>query len=260
MDGQLPADEQARVEAHLRTCQSCHDDLRTLRWTHDLLQEVVPVPVPRSFVIREADVVRARRTLLGGRPLATLQWATALVAIMLVLVVTGDVWRGAQLTPKGTQPAILSVRMQAAPDQVTLSPETDVITTIPVQSERLAQPAQTPVTPAGEAGLAQEAPIDKAIAGTTEPVFKSATDGESEGQPLPQPAEESPRISTSAPQPAEQPADAAPIVTPPPNELTHSVAGFPWMQAGWRVAEIGLGVLLVGLVVAVVWMRRRKRT
>jgi hypothetical protein len=29
------------------------------------------------------------------------------------------------------------------------------------------------------------------------------------------------------------------------------------VRAGWRVAEVGLGLLLIGLIVAVVWTRRR---
>ena len=36
--------------------------------------------------------------------------------------------------------------------------------------------------------------------------------------------------------------------------------GGPLRPAGWRMAEIGLGVLLVGLVIAVIWMYRHKKT
>ncbi len=291
MDGQLPADEQARVEAHLRTCDSCRDDLRTLRWTHDLLQEVVPVPIPRSFVIREADVARPKRTWIGGRPLATLQWATALVAILLILVVTGDVWIGARLVPGGAQPAVSIMGMQAATDKVTVTAEAEVIVTHPVQSESAAESAralatliepETKVsqdtetsghpgeamggkgvpagTPTGPAVPAESAPVDKEIVATAGPVFKGVDDKESESQPPPQPGEESPQLPTSVPQLGKQPADAAPVATQPPDWAERPATRFPWMQAGWRVAEIGLGVLLVGLVIAVVWVRRHKRT
>jgi hypothetical protein len=258
MDGQLPDDEQARVEAHLSTCQRCRDDLRTLRWTHDLLQEVVPVPIPRSFVIREADVTRPKRATLGGRSLATLQWATALVAIMLVLVVTGDVWNSARFGFGGAQPAMSSAELQAALAPVTVSPETEVIVTIPVQSESLAQSAQTPAAPTGEAMRLQVAPADKAAVAIEEPMSEDVNE-ESESQTPSQSGGESAQLPTLVPQHDGESADSAPVAAQLPYESKRPATWFPLTQAGWRIAEIGLGALLVGLVIAVVWVRRRKR-
>jgi hypothetical protein len=260
MDGHLSVDEHARVEAHLRTCDSCRDDLKTLRWTHDLLQEVVPVPVPRSFVIREADVARPRRSWLGGRPLATLQWATALVAVLLVLVVTGDVWIGARLVPGGEESAVSIMRMQPATDKVAITREKEVVVTSPVQSESPAEPAQAPATPPEAAMLAEGAPADKAIVDTTRPVLKDVGETEWQSQLPPQPGEESPPFPTSVPKPGEQPAHAVPAATQPADGPEHLATRFPWLQAGWRVAEIGLGALLVGLLIVIVWVRLHKTT
>jgi len=257
MDGQLSADEHARVEAHLRTCHSCRDDLRTLRWTHDLLQEVVPVPIPHSFILREADVARSRQAWFGGRSLTALQWATALVAILLVLVVTGDVWISMRPSPGAKQPAISAMRVQSATDQVTVSIEAEVILTEPAQSESPTEPLQLPAAPTGEAMLAQEAPVDKAMSATTGPVLEGAQE-ESEKQPLPEPGEESPQLPTSEPQPVEQPEGV--VADAPPNGSESRAIELPWMRAGWRAAEIGLVVLLVGLIIAVLWVLRDKKT
>jgi hypothetical protein len=75
---------------------------------------------------------------------------------------------------------------------------------------------------------------------------------------------------------AEQEDQAPPLaMAPPPDTVAEesqreprtaespepkSVPGLPTLltRVGWRVAEIGLGILLVGLVVAVIWGRRRR--
>jgi hypothetical protein len=177
---------------------------------------------------------------------------------MFVLVVTGDLWKNTQLGPGGVQPAMSSADMQVALDQATVSPETEVIVTITVQSEGLAQSAQTPATPMGEAMRLQVAPAEKAAGATEEPVFEGAKE-ESESQPPSQSGGESPQRPTPMPQADEQPADAAPVVAQLPHESKRPAIPFPWTQAGWRIAEVGLGVLLVGLVIAMIWVRRRKR-
>ena len=289
IDGQLGGDEQARVEAHLNTCQSCRDDLRTLRWTRDLLQEVAPVPVPRSFVIREADVSRPKRAAFGRRPLASLQWATALVAIMFIAVVTGDVWRNAQYPSGGAEQPTWSARKQTLPERVVGSPEAEIEATVPVEGERLAQQAQTPAPPLDEAMKLQGLPADNAPLAAEAPAAEGEEAMESQAAPV-RPGEEPSPPPPAVPQPDEQPVDATPLAaqlpderladatplaaqlpderpadaTPAaaqlPDELERPAARPSRMQARWRVAEIGLGVLLVGLVIAVIWVRRHTRT
>jgi len=97
MDQQLTAFDRARAEQHLSACAECRQGLRSLRWTRQLLRQAPVARVPRSFVIREADVVPAR---MAGRrgPVFALRWATAIVVALLVLVFAGDLYTGGLLT------------------------------------------------------------------------------------------------------------------------------------------------------------------
>jgi hypothetical protein len=82
----------------------------------------------------------------------------------------------------------------------------------------------------GVAVPAEDASIDKESVATTGPVFEGETEEKRESQPIFQSAD-----GVSA--------------------ATQS----PLIRTGWLVAKIGLSVLLAGLIVAVVWLRRRKQ-
>lgn len=90
LDGRLSSDERRVVEHHLARCSTCRWNLRTLRQTVEWARELPMVPVPRAFTLpvapRARVVPQPRRSWL---PL--LQGATALVALLLVFVVAGDV-------------------------------------------------------------------------------------------------------------------------------------------------------------------------
>ena len=124
MDGQLPDRERARVQAHLNACPDCRKELRSLRWTQNLAQQIPIVPVPRSFIVREADLeahhIAQPRPLLVPT-LARLQTAGAIVAVLLVMVVAGDMFvtRG----PWMGRPGALSMEAPppAEPDTLTLA-------------------------------------------------------------------------------------------------------------------------------------------
>jgi len=93
VDGELTAREQQRVEAHLAHCDACVEELRTLRYTKELLSKA-PMPLlPRSFVVRQADLeerpVMARRRGFG-LAYAYLKGATAVIAVAFALLVAGD--------------------------------------------------------------------------------------------------------------------------------------------------------------------------
>jgi hypothetical protein len=105
LDDQLSEEERARVEDHLHACERCRRDLRTLRWTTGLLRETPALEVPRSFVLREADLAPQRAAPAWRSPFA-LRWATAVVAVLLVLVVAGDALTGAWLPRHGAAPPV----------------------------------------------------------------------------------------------------------------------------------------------------------
>jgi len=90
IDGELTARERARVETHLEECQDCTENLTTLRHTVALVKELPLVRAPRSFAVRPA-VVRAKPSLAPPSwGYGLLKGATALAALLLVLLIGGD--------------------------------------------------------------------------------------------------------------------------------------------------------------------------
>jgi len=60
IDGRLNADSVDFVNKHFGTCAGCSEEFETLRLTVGLFNRVPSVAAPRSFAIREIDVVEAR--------------------------------------------------------------------------------------------------------------------------------------------------------------------------------------------------------
>lgn len=90
IDGELTARERARVEKHLEECRACTENLATLRQTVTLVRELPLVRAPRSFAVRPA-VVRAKPSLAPPSwGYGLLKGATALAALLLVLLIGGD--------------------------------------------------------------------------------------------------------------------------------------------------------------------------
>jgi anti-sigma factor RsiW len=90
LDGELTLRERTRVEQHLKECQACAENLRTLRQTVALLKELPAVPAPRSFAVRP----RVAKTRPAPAPSAwgygLLKGATAISALLFVLLIGGD--------------------------------------------------------------------------------------------------------------------------------------------------------------------------
>ena len=84
IDGELSPQEKALVEGHLRECADCRQELETLRRTVAILRDAPRPALPRSFVIRRADLEKA--PALSRAP-AFLRVAAALGAAAFVLVV-----------------------------------------------------------------------------------------------------------------------------------------------------------------------------
>jgi len=134
IDERLSADNVDFVKRHVATCAGCSEDLETLRLTVDLFTRVPSVAVPRSFAIREIDVVEARpdrprvpHPALGiGRAsifdLERLRWlrpATAIVAVALVVVLAIDFL---QVVPQDGR-VDMQLPVDQAPTRVLASPE-----------------------------------------------------------------------------------------------------------------------------------------
>ncbi len=101
--------EQEMVTHHLAWCEACRSELDSLRATVELLHRVPQVSPPRSFVLARVEPVPRRAVVRA------LQAATAVVAVLLALVFTGDMLHFFQYeVPAPEEEALPEERM--APD------------------------------------------------------------------------------------------------------------------------------------------------
>jgi anti-sigma factor RsiW len=84
LDGDLPASSSAQVAQHLEACPECRAELADLRRLKAWLQAVPEVEPPRSFVLTRGQAETPRW-------LRMVRYATAVAAILLVALLTGDV-------------------------------------------------------------------------------------------------------------------------------------------------------------------------
>jgi hypothetical protein len=89
LDGELSSADKARVEKHLEQCEACAENLATLRKTVSLLKELPTVQAPRSFAVRRT-AVEVKRAAPPAWGYGLLKGATALAALLLVLLIGGD--------------------------------------------------------------------------------------------------------------------------------------------------------------------------
>ncbi|MBN1135281.1 MAG: zf-HC2 domain-containing protein [Anaerolineae bacterium] len=125
LDRELMPEEQAAVERHLAVCEDCRWNLETLRQTVEWTRDCAPVRVPRVFTLpvetAAPQPIRARRPAWG---LPLLQGATALVALLFVVVVAGDVFLGS--TAPRAEPQMVAVQPTAVMDQAAAVQEVQV--------------------------------------------------------------------------------------------------------------------------------------
>ena len=91
LDGQLEPHKREALEGHLAQCASCQEELDALRGMVALLHRVPQAPVPRSFTLTQAP---ARRVWWGAGYTASLRYATATAALLLLAVAIGDLATG----------------------------------------------------------------------------------------------------------------------------------------------------------------------
>lgn len=209
IDGEVTREESARVEHHIAACQSCSNELASLRWTVELLHAVPAIPVPRSFVVRPIDL-EPRGTQPGltlpSWLVTGLQWATVATAILAILVFGYDM-----LTP-GRAPMLGATALEAPQAQ-------------PAEAPMAAERAREQVEPAG---------------GT---VATPAAQGEAQALQAPPQAES---------------ARSAALPTAPAAAAIEDRAATTTFQERLRSVEVGLLGLLVILLGAWLWARRRR--
>ena len=93
LDGELTPREHEAMEHHLETCTACQWELETLGQTIQWTRELPALTVPRVFTIPvPAEPARSARRRWNFLPV--LQGATALIAVLLVFAVAGDLMLG----------------------------------------------------------------------------------------------------------------------------------------------------------------------
>lgn len=296
IDRALPERERARVQAHLESCVSCREELESLLWTKRLLRETPTIAVPRAFVVRRADLERrhsVKRLLVTPqrRTLWATQWATALVALLFIFVLAGDMLTGGSLMPMahkapdeavtaGAAPEVMLVREHNAAEQEVMPSGTDTEDDGERADEKAFKAVESEsatnvpspdaawvMTPEGEpggTGAVVDVQATTSITSTEEamPVAAAMTPtletDLSEKQAIGSPEVvqgEPPSEGTLLPEVAMPPEE-----TPLPQETAFQtrVSSQTWSpRTIWRVVEVGLGIVLTGLIVTLIVIRKR---
>lgn len=154
IDGALSEKARRHVDAHLAGCPACAEKLEATRRTVSLLRELPERPVPHSFVLREADVMPARRST--RTPLfAFLRTATVAVSLLLAVVLAGDLLLSRQRISLPAAPVPMAERaaVQEKGPEALEAPATAVAEAIPPtpteapEVRMLVVPAPTEETP-----------------------------------------------------------------------------------------------------------------
>jgi anti-sigma factor RsiW len=198
IDGDVTEEERKQIEFAIATDPEIAWQVETLRQTVDLLQDLPPVPLPRSFVIREeqvADVLAARRNpnnapahavtapptvtqrfwaFLGSGNLV-LRNASAVAALLFLILIVGEPYLPSPV-PAG-QPAPAMVMEQAAAPAA--EPQELSARSLPTATLQQDEVARTPVAPAALPESEEVASVrHRAIDQVTEPVQEGGAAGD----------------------------------------------------------------------------------
>ena len=258
IDNQLNGREHSQVEAHLRQCPACAEELRLLQATVQTLRALPAAPLPRSFVLQ--PVVQPQRV----QPLELfLRLATVATAIALFLSIGGEMIQPA-LAP-GREP----LQMQASPASETVAaPMAKVAAeqpSAPGAGTPMVGAAMAPTEDAQLRSAPAKTPVPPPLAAPV-PLATAPADAERSRAPAPSPTAQ-PRVmlaeATPSPAPAPDVAEsvaptatagpAAPDVAPPMATPAPTLREPPL-----RPIQIGLASLLAALIGATAIVRRKR--
>ena len=283
VDGELTDRDQQLVEGHLTHCDACAEDVRILHYTKLLLVEAPMPRLPRSFVIRQADLESRSATvsrrafgLHTGLAYAYLRGATAVVVVAFALLVAGDFIT--QLAPGYRQPAMAPVKEASVEEQeVAVEAPKAVVETIVVEgivekeAEKIVVPAAQVSPTASPSVLDAEPESVQSLAGPEETLTPAVTDENL----LPTKgiaAEQATQAYSEGPTPTTKPSPTAttPLPTPLPTATPSPIIpegvddgsygekeSYRWPSA-MRMAEIGLGGLALILLIVTLVVRRQQ--
>ncbi len=271
LDYELPDAERTRVRDHLRRCPACENELATLRATKQLLTEVPLQSLPRSFVLTPDMVGRAmsgpveRRRSFGWTLAGRLRTATALVAVLLVLVLSSDflnhsVLGGSAATAR--PPMTTSRAVGPGVDAFT----TEATSTTAAQAEATSTTAPVAMAAAAATSTTAPAPAASGAAPSAEsPPLESAPTVAAAAMPP-----EGPSVAGSANDTTTASLIAAPtasplgystasnglLASPDPNTKSVEPGSEPGVS-GWQLTEGALLVLALVLGIGALWARGR---
>lgn len=184
IDGELSIQEATLVEKHLRHCSACTQSLETLRHTVNLVRQLPAVSPPRSFTI--SHLVVSERPWTWGY--VYLRGATALAALLLIVLLAGDLGYQYLWAPRMAAPVAQPLALEAT--IVAPEAEIEVPGEIPATRETLGQM---------EAQKVEESPA---------PLAKATPSADRLGAALP------------SPQPTPTPELVAAVESPQPSPVT----------------------------------------
>ena len=253
LDGNLSASDRAAFETRLTadsSLQSALDDLRNIKTR---LGALPVVRAPRNFTLTPAMIGQSARRASTWLP--ALNFATAIAAVLFVAVVAGNLLgRSGTVSTAAPAPAA-EVSLAQAPANadtaaVTATAEPPVALQAPVApaaTESVAEPFTGTVGVGGGAGggppavtpttsAAQKQTATETSAPTPEGLLRVAD------TPTP---ETLPTVTAAAPVPEAPTAESAPASVAPAGNI-------------WQIAQLALGLVLIGLITASVIVRRKK--
>ncbi len=181
IDGQVEPAELEEVQEHLAACDSCRQELDTLRFTVSLLRELPEIQARRSFTLAEAPTPVRRAPSLGW----SAGLATSVAALLVIALLLGDVTGVLVQTTSLEVDAPATIEQAAAPFSAAIAeaPVAEIESAVE-QAPAPVAPAAAEAAPAPAAAMAAPAPAAKER--DAQPGIEVAVQAESE-EPAPEP-------------------------------------------------------------------------
>lgn len=230
VDDKLAPSEKGPVEEHLASCKPCNEELASLRATRDMLRCLPSIRPSRSFALVEKA---------APRPVAFgfLRLATAVAALLLLLVGMGDWWH---FYPRVTPPL--------APTVVTTPEATPAPTVIPTAQP---EPTQSP-TRVSKPKTGMDSEIIEVPGPAGPPPGKDSVPGSEGKDGAAGQADATPAVKPS------EPAVTAPAALSGPAEQGAAVPA-PDGEYVWPVHQVEIGLLFAVVVLLVLALVSRRK-
>lgn len=259
IDNEATPEEVRQVERHLQSCQACSDELASLKWAVNLLREIPPIPVPRSFAIRQVDIEpepARRRFVLPDWLFNSLQWATVATAILTILVFAADLFIVAQ-PATAPAPGVLQIAEESAPEAAMPEVEKEAAPVAePTVETRRNESVEPASGPSEVPAMPPQPPVPEDAAPQAQALSQPPAD-QAETETMAEAVPEASAQSETAKQLAEEPSAREPTLASKPVNQTQSALRPTNRLRLIEISLVGLFILLLGFTV---WARRRRAT